>query len=336
MPDPAARRVRGTWLTSLARGVFGLVLLGVGLWTLGALLVLGPDWLAAIYLVSVPLLLLLPETRRQAVAVSIGMFLVALVLFFSLRPSNERDWEPSDARTPWAEIDGDRVTIHDVRNARWRTAEDYDVTWETRSYDLRDLDRIDFFIVPFQDLPGGAHTFVSFGFRGGEHLAISVETRKERGESYGILAGLYRQLELLYVIADERDVVGVRTHVRGDTVRVYPMRSTPEGRRAFLVDMLETANQLHREPAFYNSVTRTCTSSLVDHLDRVRDTPIGFSIQTILPGLSDRKAFALGLVDTDLDLAEARRRFRIDPNRTSPDAPDFSEAIRRGRDADAR
>ncbi len=316
----------------VARLAVALAALGAGLWTLGALLYLGPDWLSAIFVVCVPILFLLPDSRRKAWGVLGVMFGIALVLFFARTPSNDRDWQASDARTAWAEFDGDVVTVNNVRNARYRTTEDYDVAWETRRYDLGDLVGIDFFVVPFKGLPGLAHTFVSFAFADGQRLAVSVETRKEVGESYGIVSGLYRQLELLYVVGDERDVVGVRTHARGDTVRVYPMRSTPDGRRAFFLDILATLNRLHEEPAFYNSITRTCTSCLVDHLDHVRESEVGFTLETVLPGLSDRKAMALGLIDTELDLESARRRFQIDPTATSPGDAAFSEVIRRARD----
>lgn len=219
-PSMRTRTVLTGALQLLRRGLLGLV----WLWTVGALAYASVPvpWvrtaLALLFAAAVPALFAWRRARPAARLTLLGGFLVALLRLLSLEPSNDRDWVPREARTAWAEVDGSRVTVHEVRDARYRTDEDADVRWETRTYDLEGLESVWFLVDPFRGLEVAAHTFVSFGFADGRYLAVSIEARKERGEEYGILPGLYRQFEVIYVAGDERDLIGLRTHVRGDTV----------------------------------------------------------------------------------------------------------------------
>lgn len=313
-----------------------LGLLGVVVWTIGFLyyVVAPPGWgralASGLYLGTLFVLIAIPGTRDLAPWLAIGVFLVALVWFLSLRPSNERMWNPREAKLASAEIDGDRLTIHNVRNFRFRSTDDFDERWETRTYDLAKFESVWFVLAKFKEIALGAHTFVSFGFTGGEYLALSIEARKQVGERYGLLPGLYRRFETIYIAGDERDLIGLRTHVYQDEVFLYPIRSTPDGRRAFLLDMLERMNQLGAKPSFYNTLVDSCATGLHEHLKRVRPEPTRMSYEVFVPAFADRRVFDLGLIDTTGTLPEARRRFRVDPGPTTPDDPDYSAAIRRG------
>src|SRR5207245_10048112 len=163
--------------------------------------------------------------------------------------SNQRDWQPEVSVTPWATIDGDRVTIHSVRNLEYRTETDFVPHWEDRTYDLRTLDSADLIAVYWAGKPI-AHIMISFGFGGKDYLAVSIETRKEKGESYSTIAGFFRQYELYYVVADERDVIRVRTTYRQPQEDVYIYRTNApikNVRRVFL-DYVKTMNQLRERP----------------------------------------------------------------------------------------
>jgi hypothetical protein len=176
---------------------------------------------------------------------------------------------------------------------------------------------------------GPAHTMVSFGFRDGRYLAISVEIRKEAGEQFSPLRGLFKQYELMYVVADERDVIKLRSNHRRDDVYLYPVRTTAERRRRMLVEMLERANGLAESPEFYNTLFSTCTTNIVRHVNTIAPRRVPLSYKVLLPAYSDELAFDLGLIDTDLPLAEARRRFHINERALRfGDAPDFSRRIR--------
>ena len=267
--------------------------------------------------------------RRSVLALAVAAIMGYLLVVLLLHPSNERDWSLDQQRLASAEFSGDSVLVRNVRNAYYRSTTDFDVHWEDRSYDLRQLESVWYVVEPFATWRGPAHTFLSFGFDNGEYVAISVEIRKERGESFSPLRGLLRQYELTYIVGDERDLIGLRANHRHDDVHLYPMHATRQAARALFVSMLERANALAAKPEFYNTLTSTCTSNIVDHVSLITPEPIPFSYKILLPAYSDDLAFDLGLIDTDLPREEFRAAFRInDLALAHADSVDFSAAIR--------
>lgn len=275
-----------------------------------------------------------PHSRRRTLLRLLLRILGAavfgyLILIVAIRPSNGRDWAVDQQRLATGLIDGDRVHIRNLRNTLYRSTQDFDVRWEERSYDLRRLQSVWFVVEPFADWRGPAHTFLSFGFEGGDYVAISVEIRKEKGETFSPLRGLLRQYELAYVIGDERDLVGLRANHRRDDVFLYPVRATPQAMRALFVSMLERANQVAASPEFYNTLTNTCTSNIVEHINVIAPGRVPFSYKTLLPAYSDDLAFDLGLIDTQLPRDRYRAPHRInDLAALHADSVDFSAAIR--------
>jgi Domain of unknown function (DUF4105) len=256
-------------------------------------------------------------------------FLGYLLLIVMVRPSNHRDWSFDGQRTASAVIAADSVKIKNVRNARYRSTSDYDVQWEDRSYDLRKLESVWFVVEPFSDWRGPAHTFLSFGFAGDEYIAISVEIRKEKGESFSPLGGLLRQYELIYVIGDERDLIGLRANYRHDDVYLYKVKTTPENMRTLFITMLNSTNQVSQHPEFYNTLTNTCTSNIVDHINVIAPGRIPLSYKTLLPSYSDDLAFDLGLIDTTLPRDQYRQAHKINEMaKLYADSNAFSKAIR--------
>lgn len=271
-----------------------------------------------------------PEPRRSLLLrAGIGLVAAWLALVAAFRPSNEREWAADQARLATATIDGESVRIHNVRNAFYRSASDFDARWEEREYRLDRIESVWFIVEPFADWRGPAHTFLSFGFAGGEYVAISVEIRKERGESFSPWLGLLRQYELMYVIGDERDLIGLRANHRRDQVFLYPVRTTPAKMRALFVSMLERANALAAAPEFYNTLSNTCTSNIVDHIDLIAPGRLPFSFKTLLPAYSDDLAYDLGLIATDLPRDRYRAAHRInDLALRHASDPAFAAAIR--------
>jgi len=248
------------------------------------------------------------------------------------RPTNDRAWMADQARMPSVRFDGDTVTIENLRHATYRSTEDYDVRWCRQSFDLKAIERVDFVVELFASWQGPAHTFLTFGFADGEYVAISVEIRKEQGESFSALKGLFRQYELMYVIGDERDLIGLRVNHRENPVYVYPVKATEEQMRELFVAMLQRAHQLAGQPEFYNTLTNTCTTNIVRHVEELTGEDLPTSLRILLPGYSDSLAFELGLVDYDGNLDEARRRFQIPVG--LPETADrsvWSRQIREGR-----
>ena len=269
--------------------------------------------------------------RRWLIALSMAAFLSLPFVYvqFTEQPSLDRDWSPDQGVMPKATIDGDKVTIDKVRNFTYRSTGDYTPAYEPRTYDLAKLDSVWFMVERFGDTPGIAHTLVSFGF-GEEYVAISVEIRKERGEHYSPLKGLLRQYELMYVVADERDVIGLRTNFRRDPVFLYPVKTTREQMRKMFVEMIARANRLAVEPEFYNSLTNNCTSNIVSHVNALVPRAIPFSYKTLLPAYSDSLAYELDLIPTDQAFEKVQAAHRIDLIAQGEQVgPDFSRLIRR-------
>jgi uncharacterized protein DUF4105 len=247
----------------------------------------------------------------------------------SIPPSNTRDWAPDVARAARATFDGSRVTIENVRNFKYRSESDYDQRWETRTYNLEGVRGVDLFL-SFWGPTQIAHTIASWEFEDSQHLAISIETRKEKGESYSALSGFFRQYELYYVVADERDLVGVRTNYRGEQVYLYRIRAPASQARALLVDYLDEINRLADHPRWYNALTQNCTTAIHGHAQNIgADGPLDWRL--LANGNLDRLLYERGQIDTDLPFADLRVRSNITESaKAAGDSTDFSARIRRG------
>lgn len=244
--------------------------------------------------------------------------------------SNYRDWSPQFSRLPYATAlpDG-RVQLINIRNNLYLTELDFVPQYYDREFDLQDVQSVDFILVPFQNAPFMAHTMVSFRFSDDTYLSVSAEIRTEKGEEYSPVLGLGRQYELTYVVADERDLIRLRTRHRNAEVFLYRTTATAEQAQALLVDMLERVNRLASKPEFYNTVTNNCTTNVVNHVNRLRQNKLAFSWQVALPGYSDKFAWEQGLLDRSVPFEELRRSARInDLADVHYDDPDFSKLIR--------
>ncbi|MCU0810585.1 MAG: DUF4105 domain-containing protein [Thiobacillaceae bacterium] len=292
-----------------------IVLLGAVAWGSAALWFDGPTsrplagLLAAIYALTSLSLPLWLTPRRRAFFAAFFLFAVLLGWWLSLAPSNDRDWQADVAQLPTAEIDGDKLTIRNLRNFDYRSETDYTERWETRSFDLSRLR--------------------GWEFDDGQHLAISIETRKEVGESYSAVRGFFRQYELYYVVADERDVIALRTHHRHEDVYLYRLRTPPDRARRMLLDYLETINRLAEKPKWYNALRQNCTTTIRLHAGRVIGG-IPRDWRWLANGYLDELLYQYGVINRDLPFAELKSRSHLNPVVSAlPVDADFSAAIRR-------
>jgi hypothetical protein len=267
--------------------------------------------------------------KLGALALAIAAIVEAGVVSMS-RPRTDRPWVPQQAIMARADVRGDSVIVHRLRNFSYTAEEEFSPAYEDRGYDLDKLESVWFIVTPFsRQWRGPAHTFVSFGFADSQYVAISVEARRERGETYSPLSGLFRHFELMYVIGDERDLIGSRAAFGDYDVYVYPIRASRERIRALFVEMLDRSNALASNPEFYNTLTNNCTTNVVDHVNHIVPRAIPHGFKTALPGYADEVAFSLGLIDNATSLDDARRRFRVNEQaRRYATAPDFSRRIR--------
>ena len=327
--------------------VAGVVLLGLltaatGIWATLAVLYSGPQndlvrnsAAATAALVSLAALIAvgIRRWRWRALGTYLVLFVALVVWWRGIEPSNERDWQTDVAVLPRATIEGDVVTLHNIRNFDYRSETDYTPAYYDKRFELSKLEGVDLVAVYWMG-PAIAHTFVSFAFAGGEHLAISIETRKEKGEGYSTIKGFFRQYELHYVVADERDVIRLRTNYRHDPpedVYVYRLQGSIESGRALFVDYLKQINALNVEPAFYNTLTTNCTTNIWMH-SRVNAGHPPFSWKILASGYVPEYLYEAGRLDTSVPFTELRQRAHVNARAQAADkAADFSRRIRDGK-----
>jgi hypothetical protein len=324
----------------LAWGAVGVAVAGAALWGTLALHYsdLSPTWLrdavaglfglsalAAVWAIGL-------GRRRGLALVAFGAAFLALLLYWrTIQPSHDRDWALEVARLPRATVAGDLVTLHDIRNFDYRSETDFTPAYYDRTFDLRRLDALDM-VTSYWMGPQIAHVFVTFGF-GDDHVAVSVEARKERTEGYSSVRGFFKRYELIYVVGDERDLVRVRTNYRRDPpedVYVYRTRGPHENARRLFLEYVRAINELYERPRFYDTLATNCTTTILFHT-RVNPGHLPFSWKVLLSGHAAEYAYERGRLDASLPFDELRRRSRINAAAVAADrAPDFSRRIREG------
>jgi hypothetical protein len=331
----SGRRPVRTGLRWVRDGIAGIAAFCVVTWGALALHYAGPrpqalaDGLTAAWLIGSIVTLSIVRPRHRGF-VAFGVLLVLLFGWWSnLRPRNDRHWIADVDRTPTAELHGDLLTITNVRNFDYLSETDYTPRWETRTYDLSRLTGLDFFM-SYWGSPTIAHTIMSWAFDDGQHLAISIETRKERGEEYSAIAGFFRQYELYYVVADERDVIRLRTNYRHENVHLYELRTPIDRARRLLLDYVDSMNRLVTQPEWYNAGTTNCTTTIRTHVTSIGvATPWDWRL--FANGHLDELLYERGTIDTSRPFAEVRAASVVDAQAQAADQdPAFSARIRAG------
>lgn len=291
----------------------------------------GLRYSAAVLFVTAALCsVILPRSNGRKTGYFLALFAAALGLWLLLPPRNDRDWAPDVAVLPYADIYGSSVTIHNIRDIDYRTETDYTVRHYDRTFSLASLRSLDLYLVDW-GLPHVAHTMLSFGFGGGQYVCFSIETRKKKGEAYSAIKGFFRQYELTYVVADERDVVRLRTNYRkGENVYLYHVDAVPEIMRLIFMDYLRTVNRLKEKPQWYNALAANCTTDIWKHV--VPYYPKAkLDWRIFASGHVDEMVYELGLIDRRLPLPELRRRSLVNERaKAAGRDPAYSEIIRRG------
>jgi Domain of unknown function (DUF4105) len=324
------------WLRALSIACLGFAVAAATIW--GALAIYYSDMAGerlrlglatAFALGTLAAFLFLPNRRLTLVGFA-AAFAGVLLWWISIAPSNERDWQTEVALLPYATRDGDLVTLHNVRNFDYRTEQDFVARYDDRTFDLRKLDAVDLIAVYWAG-DAIAHIMVSFGFAG-DHVAISIETRKEKGEVYSSLAGFFRQYELIYVVGDERDLIRVRTNYRRpeELAYLYRTRMNPANGQRLFLEYVSKINQLKERPEFYNTLTTNCTTD-VWSLARALSDRVPLDWRVLLSGHFPEYAYDLGSLDTSMPFAELKARSLINDKAHAADQdPDFSARIRDG------
>jgi hypothetical protein len=244
-------------------------------------------------------------------------------------PSDDGPWREGHERPAYAELSDDALTLHNIRNFRYENGQEITSrAYFSKTWQLDDIERTWFGLSHFGPF-GLAHSFISIEFRDGETLALSIEARLRPGQVYSPIAGLFRKFPKIYVAATEQDVIGVRSHQRGETVLLYPIDDTPERSTEFFLALLNDANALRDEPQFYNTILDNCLTNLLKHGADFEEVSAA-DLRVLLPGHADRLTYAFGITPADIPFETARRRATIDPALGQIDDPDFTVKIRSG------
>ena len=339
MKEPRFRFRARSAVRFLARVLRGLVVILVCGWTTLAIYysnlpgqTLRALAAAAFGLGIVAAYALLPRRGRTTVYF-FGAFVIVYVWWSMIPPSHDRVWAVEYAVLPRVTLEGERVLVHDVRNFDYRTTEDFTVRYEDRTYNLADLDTVDIVLSYWDDNRNIAHSLVTFGFGGTDWLTLSIETRREEAEDYSAIAGFFKQFELIYVLADERDVVRLRTNYRGEDAYLYPLKYTQDQAVGLFRNLVQKVNDLANAPKWYNALENNCTTALIPLTYNVRVEPFRFDIRMLLNGYLDEMGYERGNIPADdsdgLPFEEMRAAHRItDIARLYDGELEFSRKIR--------
>jgi hypothetical protein len=330
---------------SRAAAILGLLLLGLliaiaGAWGTLALAFAGPAndaaramLAAAFALASLAAVIALGWRRWRWRGFGVYFLVLAAwtAWYASLTPTNTRDWQADVAVLPYADINGDLVTVHNIRNFDYRTETDYTPAYYDKTFDLRRLQGVDLIAVYWMG-PAIAHVFLSFAFDNHQHLAISIESRKAKGQAYSTLKGFFRQYELYYVVADERDVIRLRTNFRhnpDEQVYVYRAFAPIENGRRLFLEYMSKINGLRVKPVFYNTLTTNCTTNIWLN-SRVNPEHLPFSWKILVSGYVPEFLYEHGRLRTGgLSFSELQQRAHINARaHAAGEAADFSRRIR--------
>ena len=319
----------------LVKLIVFLTLILLWLWCSVAIYFMGlpgeklPVIAASLFAFNLPLLVIFMPNKKYATFVAIGLCIIVIMVWSQIKPSHDRNWIPSVARLPSATIEDNQVHIANIRNFDYHTENDFTVRYYDRTYVLNTLKSVDYILSYWDGNKAVAHTILSFGFEHGDYLAVSVETRLEKDEVQSGLGGLFKQYELIYVLADENDVLRLRTNFRKEDVYLYPTTLDKKTVRKLFDIVINSVNQIAEQPKFYNTVTENCLTSLTSKFRKQINPDAGFDYRRFANGFSDELLFDNGTIDSTLSFKEIKRSHYINQYVSGNESGiDYSRKIR--------
>ncbi len=295
----------------------------------------GPEWARGVaaglfaILGAATAVALFTRRRWPALAAFALAFGALLIWWSTITPPADGDWAPDVARQTTGTVEGDTLTLSDVREFEWKSDDDFTDRWSKHSYDLSKIKTLDLFLAYWAG-PEMAHVIMSFGFEDGDYLAWSVEVRREKNSEFSPIADAFRSHTLVYLATTERDSVRLRSNVRHEDVRLYRLNTPPEQARALLLQYVAEATALAKHPKFYNSITANC-ATVVFKIVRAAGGTLPFDWRLIVNGFLPGYLYDQRVVVTTMPLSELMERARItDRAKTADQSPDFSQLIRVG------
>ena len=293
-----------------------------------------PDKLIALiavgaFAIVIPLIFFLLAKRNLALLLIILAYIAVLIAWNNMQASNGREWMPSVARSPYAITQGNLISVYNIRNFDYQTELDFSENYYDKTYNLNELQSLSMTLSYWDGGTAVAHTILSFGFKNGNYLAVSAETRLEKDEPQELIQGFFNQYELIYILADESDIIRLRTNFRKEEVFLYPLRVSKENIRKIFDVIMTRVNKLYQQPEFYNTLTQNCFTTLRSDLRTIAPPKNKFDWRILANGYSDQMLYENNDIDTDLSFTEAKRYFHINQYVSDDNSSeDFSLRIR--------
>lgn len=312
-----------------------LILIVAWIWGFAALYLAGPGshWVQFLFAAAFGLLLptafLFTKSFAQGCILSLCLFALLLLWWQTLTPTSVKDWAPDVAKISHGEIQGNTLTMYNVRNFDYKSEQLFYQQWETRKYNLENLQGVDIFL-SYWASDHIAHTILSWDFGDDGQLPISIETRKDKTQEYSAVKGFFKQFEICYIAADERDIIRLRTNFRKERVYLYRLQAPQERVLALLKDYLTEMNSLVDQPEFYDALTHNCTTTIQIHANATRDdAPPPLDWRLIASGHVDALLYDRGVISSELPFAELRKASRVDLKMQKEGKEDFSNTMRK-------
>lgn len=266
--------------------------------------------------------------QRLAVGTILFIILGKIALTVLFVPSHNRIWEAGHETLPHISLTDSQITIDNYRHFIWTGALEATPRYEKRELSLSDITGIDVFISHFSDFEGMAHIFLSFTVASSTPVVVSLESRREVGEKFSPLFGVLRQFEIIYVVGDEQDLVGVRTEHRDERVYLYPTKATKEQAQRLFTLLASEINTVYKTPQMYNTLTRNCTNQITRQIEKMSELNFPFTWKTVLPGYFDEVLYEMGTLKTSGSFTETKAAHLIDNTSTNPEDSTYSQDIR--------
>ena len=243
--------------------------------------------------------------------------LIVLLAILCLRPQSNRDWAEDMQYSVQVQTDHEVVVLDNVRDFSYQTEEEFTASWVRRRVPLTGLEKVWLGVEQISTWEGVAHIFISFEYEDEngtrDAIAVSAEVHRQPGEQFSVQRGLFRNFELTYVVGTEQDLIGLRTHVRLDPVRLYPLNMKRKAIQSLFQDVMSRAVKLQEKPEFYHTIANNCASNMLYHLNKLAPHPISkWDKRIILSGLVDRIVYALKVVPGVNSLKELRRKYLVE------------------------
>lgn len=239
------------------------------------------------------------RTLRRSLLALLAFSLLFLLIVSLREPSLDRSWDEDVNVLAGVDFSADEtVTLAQIRDWQYSVNAIRSKSYFDASFDPNDI--VAMWMYEQQLDPSGliAHTFVVFEFdesyERARYLGLSVETRRERGETYSIIGGALRSFEITHIWATEEDLVTRRVQFLNYPLTRYRLEIPAAYRSRIFLKFAEETRSLASQARWYNTISNNCTSSLIKFVNASEPGAIPLHHSYVLTGKVDDYLEELG------------------------------------------